>query len=79
MIREVKDVYKRQAITTAAAPYCLIIRACSRNLSSPSFREIELTIDFPDVYKRQVLAFEFYFSNHSFFPPYIIRDVDQYV
>ena len=39
--------FSSKAITTAAAPYCLIIRACSRNLSSPSFREIELTIDFP--------------------------------
>jgi hypothetical protein len=25
------------------------------------------------------LTFKFYFSNHNFFPPYIIRDVDQYV
>ena len=34
---------------------------------------------FDDTFDTTVLAFEFYFSNHSFFPPYIIRDVDQYV
>ena len=32
---------------------------------------------FNDTFDTTVLAFEFYFSNHSFFPPYIIRDVDQ--
>ena len=30
-----------------------------------------------NLFDTTVLAFEFYFSNHSFFPPYIIRDVDQ--
>ena len=34
---------------------------------------------FDDTFDTTVLAFEFYFSNHSFFPPYIIRDVDQCV
>ena len=34
-------------MTTAAAPYCRMIRACSRKASSPSFKEIELTIDLP--------------------------------
>jgi len=34
---------------------------------------------FNDTFDTTVLAFEFYFSNHSFFPPYIIRDVDQCV
>ena len=32
-----------------------------------------------NLFDTTVLAFEFYFSNHSFFPPYIIRDVDQCV
>ena len=36
-----------KAITTAAAPYLRTSRACSRNLSSPSFMEIELTIGLP--------------------------------
>lgn len=39
--------FSSKAITTVAAPYCLMIRACSRNTSSPSFREIEFTIDLP--------------------------------
>ena len=30
-----------------------------------------------NLFDTTVLAFEFYFSNHCFFPPYIIRDVDQ--
>ncbi len=34
-------------MTTAAAPYLRHSRACSRNLSSPSFMEIELTIGLP--------------------------------
>ena len=34
---------------------------------------------FDDTFDTTVLTFKFYFSNHSFFPPYIIRDVDQYV
>ncbi len=32
-----------------------------------------------DAFDTTVLTFKFYFSNHSFFPPYIIRDVDQCV
>ena len=34
---------------------------------------------FNDAFDTTVLTFKFYFSNHNFFPPYIIRDVDQYV
>ena len=34
-------------MTTAAAPYFLTILACSINLASPSFIEIELTIHLP--------------------------------
>ena len=34
---------------------------------------------FDDTFDTTVLTFKFYFSNHSFFPPYIIRDVDQCV
>ena len=30
--------FSSKAITTAAAPYCLMVRACSRNLSSPPSR-----------------------------------------
>ncbi len=35
------------AITTTPAPYCRTIRACSRNASSPSFSDSELTTPFP--------------------------------
>src|SRR5215469_10892143 len=36
-----------KAITTAAAPYLRIVAACSRNLVSPSFSEIEFTMPLP--------------------------------
>ena len=36
-----------KAMTTTAAPYRLISRACRLNASSPSFRLIELTIPLP--------------------------------
>ena len=32
-----------------------------------------------NLFDTTVLAFKFYFSNHNVFPPYIIRDVGQYV
>ncbi len=39
--------FSSKAITTAAAPYLRTSLACSRNLSSPSFMEIEFTIGLP--------------------------------
>ncbi len=36
-----------KAMTTTAAPYLRHSRACSRNASSPSFMEMELTIGLP--------------------------------
>ena len=39
--------FSSKAITTTAAPYCAIFRACALKFSSPSFKEMEFTIPLP--------------------------------
>ena len=82
----IKDIEEANAICEAAGldPY----KTCVE--TQPIFFEnakwayvvgcaIAIKKGFDDTFDTTVLTFKFYFSNHNFFPPYIIRDVDQYV
>ena len=61
----IRLTFSSNAMTTTAAPKLLQMMACSINFSSPSFREIELTIHLPCTFQTGLNNTEFGRIDHD--------------